>query len=223
MSMNYRLRQPEDHFSSVQIGVVHSLLHLLDLRDYVTGLHARRLVDRSVEIAMLWGVSDDQLWDIEIAALLHDIGKIGIPDAILLKPGVLSSSERRVMNLHPTHGSAILRSIPGFEAVSRLVLHHHERWDGKGYPEGLAGEDIPVGSRIIAISDMFDAMIHERSYRPALSPEEALERLKAARGNQLDPAITDRFLDLAKPSSFQAVIRNRPRSSLWQICSSDLA
>ena len=184
---SHRMRELEDQLSRAQMGAVRALLQLLDLRDSVTGLHARRLVDWSLELATLCGVPDEQLRDIEIAALLHDIGKIGVPDAILMKPGILSDSERRVMQLHPTYGSTILKSIPGLEQVSRFVLHHHERWDGQGYPEGLAGEDIPVGSRIIAISDMFDAMMNARSYRPALDLDEALGRLTAARGNQLRP------------------------------------
>ncbi|MEE8368611.1 MAG: HD-GYP domain-containing protein [Thermoanaerobaculia bacterium] len=218
-----RTRKFEDPLSRAQMGAVHALLQLLDLRDYVTGLHARRLVDSSVELAILCGVPDEQLRDIEIAALLHDIGKVGVPDATLMKSGVLSDSERRVMQLHPAYGSTILKSIPGLEQVSRIVLHHHERWDGQGYPEGLAGEDIPVGSRIIAISDMFDAMMNARSYRPALDLDEALGRLTAARGNQLDPTITDNFLSLADPKSFPAGMRSPTRPSFRQISFSDFA
>ena len=159
----------------------------------------------------------------EIAALLHDIGKVGVPDDILMKAGVLSDAERHVMKLHPNYGSAILRSIPGFEQVSRLVLHHHERWDGQGYPDGLIGEDIPVGSRIIAISDMYDAMINERSYRPALEMDEALDRLRLARGSQLDPAITNRFLSLADSTSIPEVMREPTRPTLRQIGLSEYA
>ena len=214
---SHRMRELEDQLSRAQMGAVRALLQLLDLRDSVTGLHARRLVDWSLELATLCGVPDEQLRDIEIAALLHDIGKIGVPDAILMKPGILSDSERRVMQLHPTYGSTILKSIPGLEQVSRFVLHHHERWDGQGYPEGLAGEDIPVGSRIIATSDMFDAMISSRSYRSALDLDEALGRLTAAKGNQLDPTITDNFLSLADPKSSRLVALDPTQLSLRQI------
>ena len=129
---------------------------------------------------------------------MHDIGKIGLPDSILLKPGKLTPEEYATTKKHPEYGWAILRSIPGFERTSLLVLHHHERYDGKGYPAGLAGKEIPLGSRIVSIVDSFDAMLSSRAYRNALPVDEAVRRLVADTGAQFDPEIAPLFIDLAK-------------------------
>jgi HD-GYP domain-containing protein (c-di-GMP phosphodiesterase class II) len=129
--------------------------------------------------------------------LLHDIGKIGIPDAILQKPGKLTPAERELMQKHSEYGWSVLRLFPGFEQVSLLVLHHHERLDGKGYPAGLKGDEIPLGSRIVSILDAFDAMISNRCYRPGLPLEEAVRRLETDSGTQFDPDIVRLFLPLA--------------------------
>jgi HD-GYP domain-containing protein (c-di-GMP phosphodiesterase class II) len=171
---------------------------LLDLKDLRTGLHATRLAEWAVRVGELLGLEESDLRDIEAASLLHDIGKIGLPDSILLKPGKLSSEEYAITKKHPEYGWAILRSIPGFERTSLLVLHHHERYDGKGYPAGLAGEDIPLGSRIVAVVDSFDAMLSSRAYRSALPVEEAVRRLVTDIGSQFDPKIAPLFIELAR-------------------------
>ena len=171
---------------------------LLDLKDMRTGLHATRLAEWAVRVGENLGIDDVELRDIEAASLLHDIGKIGLPDSILLKPGRLTPEEYAITKKHPEYGWAILRSVPGFERASLLVLHHHERYDGKGYPAGLVGEEIPLGSRIVAIVDAFDAMLSSRAYRDALPVEEAVGRLVADTGKQFDPKIAPLFIELAR-------------------------
>jgi HD-GYP domain-containing protein (c-di-GMP phosphodiesterase class II) len=191
-------RRLKEDLKSLRTGVMCALNMLLDLKDLRTGLHATRLAEWAVRVGESLGVDEHQLHDIEAASLLHDIGKIGLPDSILLKPGKLTNEEYSITKKHPEYGWAILRSIPGFERTSLLVLHHHERYDGRGYPAGLAGEDIPLGSRIVAIVDSFDAMLSSRAYRDALPVEEAVRRLTADTGSQFDPRIAPLFIELAK-------------------------
>jgi len=133
-----------------------------------------------------------------VAALLHDIGKIGIPDAILNKRSRLSREEYEVMKRHPEYGWIVLRQIPGFEAVSLIILHHHESVDGTGYPGGLKGDEIPLGSRIVSVIDAFDAMVSPRPYREGLPFDEAAQRLIKDSGTQFDGAVVKRFLQLAR-------------------------
>ena len=191
------LRRVEERLKSVETGVKCALNMLLDLKDLRTGLHATRLAEWAVRAGESLGVDENELRDIETASLLHDIGKIGLPDAILHKPGKLTDEEFEATKKHPEYGWAILRSIPGFERASLLVLHHHERYDGRGYPAGLSGEDIPLGARIVSIVDAFDAMLSTRSYRSALPVDEVLRRLQADTGTQFDPNITPFFIELA--------------------------
>jgi HD-GYP domain-containing protein (c-di-GMP phosphodiesterase class II) len=132
-----------------------------------------------------------------VAAILHDIGKIGTPDSILKKPARLTDEERAVIQKHPEYGWAVLRVVPGFERVSLFVLHHHEAYDGTGYPAGLRGEEIPIGSRIVSVMDSFDAMISSRPYRRGLPLEEAIHRLEAGMGTQFDPIVTPQFIAMA--------------------------
>ena len=191
-------RRLREELKSLRTGVMCALNMLLDLKDMRTGLHATRLAEWAVRVGEILGVDDAELRDVEAASLLHDIGKIGLPDSILLKPGRLTLEEYAITKKHPEYGWAILRSVPGFERTSLLVLHHHERYDGKGYPAGLVGEDIPLGSRIVAIVDAFDAMLSSRAYRDALPVEEAVSRLVADTGSQFDPKISPLFIELAR-------------------------
>jgi len=131
---------------------------------------------------------------VEIAALLHDIRKIGVPNAILKTPNRLTDDEWALMKKHPEYGWAVVRLFPDFERASLFVLHHHERFDGGGYPAGLKDEEIPLGARIVAVIDAFDAMISHRPYRSGLPFEEAIRRLVVARGTQFDPAVVDCFI-----------------------------
>lgn len=192
-----RRKQLEERLKQVQDGTIRALTQLLDLKDLKTGLYSRQLADWAQRVAEHMGVGADQLAEVEIAALLHDLGKIGVPDAILQKPGPLNDDEVAVIRRHPEYGWAILNSIPGFEKTSLLVLHHHERFDGKGYPAGLSGKTIPIGARIVAVVDTLDAMLSDRPYRPSYSVPEVLQRLKPEAGSQFDPDVLGYFVELA--------------------------
>jgi len=174
---------------------VQSLAALLDLRDGYTGQHSSTVVHLCEQVARRVGVTGDELEHLRIAAHLHDLGKIGVPDEILHKPGPLDDAEWSIMREHPVWGARALETIPGFRSASRAVRHHHERWDGAGYPDGLAGEDIPIGARVIAVCDAYEAMTSTRPYRPALADSEARERIVAGTGSQFDPAATWGLLD----------------------------
>jgi HD-GYP domain-containing protein (c-di-GMP phosphodiesterase class II) len=188
----------EGELSSIRMSLVCVFNQLLDLRDLNTGVHSTRLAEWALHVAGELGLPENVLGDIEIAALLHDIGKIGIPDAILNKPARLTGEEYDLMKKHPEYGWAVLRQIPGMDRASLLVLHHHESFDGKGYPGGLQSEEIPIGSRIVSVIDAFDAMVSSRPYRSGLPFEEAERRLLEASGTQFDPGVVTSFLSLAR-------------------------
>jgi len=169
----------------------------LDLRDLNTGIHSTRLAEWAVRVARQLGLPEGDFYQIEVAALLHDIGKIGIPDAILKKEGKLTDEERALMNKHPEYSWSILRLFAGLDKASLYALHHHESFDGSGYPGGLKGEEIPIGSRIVSVIDAYDAMISNRCYRKGLSHEEAVCRLHASGGSQFDPLVVKAFVEIA--------------------------
>ena len=177
-------------------GVLSALSEAVEAKDSYTGGHVERVTGLSVALADRLGLPAEQRREVEYGALLHDVGKLSIPDAILLKPGPLTSEERRVMETHAAKGESILSKVPGLAAVGNLVRHHHERFDGAGYPDGLAGEAIPVGARIIAVADAYDAMTTDRPYRAALSHTAALTELRRVQGAQFDPALVAAFQQL---------------------------
>ena len=192
-----RVKELEEQQRSLLRSVVCGFNQLLDLRDLNTGIHSTRLAEWSVRVARKLGLPDSELYQLEVAALLHDIGKIGIPDAILRKEGKLTDDERALMNKHPEYSWSILRLFPGFAKASLYALHHHESFDGRGYPGGLKGDEIPIGSRIVSVIDAYDAMISNRCYRKGLSHEEAVRRLSAGSGTQFDPSVVRAFLEIA--------------------------
>lgn len=167
-----------------------------DLKDDDTGVHIIRIGFLSEALALLLGESPAQAAMLRKAAPMHDIGKIGIPDRVLKKPGPFDAEERAIMNEHSRMGSEILgRSrIPLFQLAAELALSHHERWDGTGYPAGLAGHAIPLSGRIVAVVDFFDALTMDRVYRPAMPVDVALGMLREQRGKAFDPEIVDTFL-----------------------------
>jgi HD-GYP domain-containing protein (c-di-GMP phosphodiesterase class II) len=193
-----RIKAAEEEVLALRSSMICAFNQLLDLKDLNTGIHSTRLAEWALHVGGELGLDHGSLADIEAAALLHDIGKIGIPDAVLNKPSRLTAEEYDLMKRHPEYGWIVLRQIPGFERVSLLILHHHECFDGKGYPGGLKGEEIPVGSRIVSVIDAFDAMVSSRPYREGLPFEEAARRLVQASGTQFDPAVVERFLPLAR-------------------------
>ena len=192
------IKQLEGNAATMTTGVICALTVMLDLKDLRTGLHATRLAEWAVRVGEQLGIQDAELQDLETASLLHDIGKIGVPDAILLKPGKLTDEETALARKHPEYGWAILQSIPGFERASLLVLHHHERYDGNGYPAGLESDEIPLGARIVAVVDAYDAMTSDRAYRKGLERDEAFRRLEADSGSQFDPEVTALYIRMLK-------------------------
>jgi HD-GYP domain-containing protein (c-di-GMP phosphodiesterase class II) len=193
-----RIKELEQQQHSLLKSVICGFNQLLDLRDLGTGVHSTRLAEWAVRVARKLGIPETDLYQIEVAALLHDIGKIGVPDAILKKEGKLTDSERELMNKHPEYSWSILRLLPGLEKASLYALHHHESFNGAGYPAGLKGAEIPIGSRIVSVIDSYDAMISNRCYRRGLSHEEAVRRLIESGGTQFDPAVVQTFVEIAK-------------------------
>ena len=173
---------------SAFLDVTECLVAALEARDRYTEGHSLRVADMSVEIATAMGFCGTALADIHIAAHLHDIGKIGIPDRVLYKAGRLLPEEYAQIKEHPSIGFAILSRSKSLLAIARIVLHHHERWDGGGYPDGLCGQAIPIGSRIIAVADTIDAITSNRPYRQALSPADAMQEIRRGAGTQFSPA-----------------------------------
>jgi HD-GYP domain-containing protein (c-di-GMP phosphodiesterase class II) len=193
-----KVKELQTQLLAVRTSVICAMNQLLDLKDLNTGVHSTRLAEWAVRIGRDLGLDDDCLRDLEAAAILHDIGKIGVPDAILRKPAKLTDEEYAVIKKHPEYGWAVLRAVPGFERVSLFVLHHHEAFDGSGYPAGLRGDEIPIGSRIVSVMDSFDAMVSSRPYRRGMPLEDAIRRLEADTGKQFDPIVTPRFIALAR-------------------------
>jgi HD-GYP domain-containing protein (c-di-GMP phosphodiesterase class II) len=193
-----RIKQVEARFFALRSSVICSFNQLLDLKDLNTGVHSTRLAEWGMRIGQELGLSEEQLQNLEVAALLHDIGKVGIPDAILRKPGKLDAEEYALMKKHPEYGWAVLRSLPGFERAALDILHHHENYEGTGYPAGLKETEIPVVSRIVSVIDAFDAMVSSRPYRNGLPSEEAIRRLIESSGTQFDPLVVQCFLTFAE-------------------------
>ncbi|HVA63887.1 MAG TPA: HD-GYP domain-containing protein [Terriglobales bacterium] len=171
---------------------------LVDLRDLGTGVHSTQIVELAIAVGAHFGWETQQLRELEISATLHDIGKIGIPDNILNKQQGLDAAEAAIMRRHPEYGWAILRQVPGFEWIALFILHHHERWDGSGYPGKLRGREIPLGARILAVVDAFHAMTSDRPYRRGVSIPEACNRLTQSAGTQFDPEVVAVFVDYAR-------------------------
>jgi diguanylate cyclase (GGDEF)-like protein/putative nucleotidyltransferase with HDIG domain len=170
-----------------------SLARAVDSRDAYTGSHSERVATLAAEIATQLGLPAEEVELTRLAGSLHDVGKLAIPEEILRKPAGLSDAERLVLERHPQIGYRMLESL-GVEPIAYWVLHHHERWDGAGYPDGLAEERIPLGARIIFVSDAFDAMTSDRLYRPAVSYEEAIAEVERCAGSQFDPEVVNAFL-----------------------------
>ena len=181
----------------------------LDLKDAETGGHCERVTAFTLAIAQAMGVGSVALRQITRGAFLHDIGKMGIPDSILRKPGPLTEEERQVMRHHCEIGYAVLEKIPFLREAAQIVLTHQERFDGTGYPQGLKGEQIPLGSRIFAVADALDAMTSDRPYRKAMPHQAAVEEIQRGAGTQFDPAVVSVFLSI--PETTWAELRETIR------------
>ncbi len=189
LSMSARLKETYD-------ATLEALAAALDARDSETGGHSSRVTVYTMDMARELGIEErsDNWLDIERASLLHDVGKIGVSDAILNKPGPLTSEEWQQMRKHPAIGYEMLKDVKFLSSAAEIVYAHHERFDGKGYPVGLKGEDVPLGARIFAVADAFDAMTSNRPYRRALSVDKAKEEIVGNSGSQFDPRIVEAFL-----------------------------
>jgi len=174
------------------------LADVVDLRDRYTHAHCRRVGEMSQLLARRLGFEPEEVERIYLAARVHDVGKIGIKSTVLLKPGDLSEPEWLEMRSHPEVGARIIEKFPEFTHGKELVLSHHERWDGDGYPRGLAGTEIPAGARVIAVADAWDAMVSHRAYRRAMDLELAFAEMERGRGSQFEPRVLDAFLLLLK-------------------------
>ncbi|MEA2196362.1 MAG: hypothetical protein QOJ25_413 [Solirubrobacteraceae bacterium] len=179
-----------DPAKAPQREVVELLALTLLEKDRYTGEHSEAVIDMSASVARTLGCGAVDVERVRSAALLHDIGKIGIPDEILHKPGPLSDEEWVVMREHPVIGERILRKFPGLGPVARMVRHEHERWDGAGYPDGLRGSEIPFGSRVIIVADAYHAITSDRPYRAARPHDVAVDELTRCAGTQFDPDVT---------------------------------
>ena len=185
-----------EQLNRMYMSTIETLAMAVDAKDQVTHGHIRRVQEHSVDLARHMGVDDDNLIKaIEAASLLHDMGKLAIPETILNKPGKLTTAEFEVMKTHSSVGADILAAIDFPYPVVPIVRHHHENWDGSGYPDGLIGTEIPIGARILAVVDCFDALTSDRPYRSRLPVEEAIAILTARRGSMYDPLVVDVFID----------------------------
>jgi len=173
----------------------------LDLRDGTTGGHSSRVADLAVHLGQRMSMSDDEVHHLRWAALLHDVGKLGVPDEILTKPGPLSVTEWEQMRRHPAYGLSIVGGDGFLRQVAEIVYCHHEHYDGKGYPRGLAGEEIPLVARVFAVADAYDAMTSDRPYRLALSHAQAIEEIERNAGSQFDPRVVAAMLEWSEEAS----------------------
>ncbi|MFZ2196165.1 MAG: HD-GYP domain-containing protein, partial [Thermodesulfovibrionales bacterium] len=176
------------------MGFVRAMVNALEAKSQWTRGHSERVTAFAQEIAYEMNLDETQRKAVIIASLLHDIGKIGTHGAILDKKNSLSADEYDILKFHPVQGAEILRGIKQFEDVVLIVKHHHERIDGTGYPDGLKGEEIPLGARIVYVADAFDAMTEDRPYQPAISIEASISELRRSSGTQFDPVVVDAWL-----------------------------
>jgi diguanylate cyclase (GGDEF)-like protein/putative nucleotidyltransferase with HDIG domain len=189
-------------------STLEAMIIAIDNKDHYTRRHSEEASEYALWIAEELGLSEEQKHVLRLGGLLHDVGKVGIPDEVLMKPGLLTAEEYEVMKQHTLLGAVMLSALPGLEKISPLARSHHERWDGAGYPDGLAGEEIPLLARILTVADAFSAMTTDRPYRKGMDWPSALTELKRQKGKQFDPAVVDAFV--------AAVYRRANRESLKQ-------
>jgi putative nucleotidyltransferase with HDIG domain len=208
-----RLLSQQADLVVAHLGTYQSLASAIDAKDSHTADHSTNVANLAVRVARALGLRATQVDEVRITARLHDIGKIGVPDAILMKAGSLNAEERELMRTHAVGGYEILRSAPLPDNVKLSVRHSHERWDGTGYPDGLAGEAIPFYARIVAVVDAYDAMTNDRPYRKALPADEAFRRLEREAGGQFDPRVVRLFIwllrDAGKPETRSSAALSR--------------
>ncbi len=200
------LEKKNRQLSHAYLDTVHSLVNALEARDPYTRGHTTRVTVISMAIAKKLELLEEDLFALEIGALLHDLGKIGVPDSILQKPGPLENSEYRLIQEHPHLGELILKNVEYLERSIPSILYHHERFDGGGYPRGMAGTSIPLFGRIIAVADSFDAMISDRPYRRRMDVKYAVDQLREGAGKQFDGRVVEAFLACYEAGELDAAV-----------------
>jgi putative nucleotidyltransferase with HDIG domain len=184
-------------FDELELSCVETVLSLanaVEAKDSLTSDHVQNVAHMALEIGHALGLNEAELESLRFGAILHDIGKIGIPDAILKKPGKLTAEEWKIMQQHPVIGERILEPIQHLAATAKIVRHHHERYDGQGYPDGLAGDAIPLGARILTVVDSYSAIVDQRFYRSPRSHTPAVAELARCTASQFDPLVVDIFV-----------------------------
>jgi putative nucleotidyltransferase with HDIG domain len=202
------LDQKNEQLRQVFLRTIESLALSLEAKDKYTNGHSKRVAYYCEMIAEKISLSHREREELKLAGLLHDIGKIGISEKVLNKPGILTQEEYNHIKEHPQLGAKILQPLEGINNIINWIKHHHERYDGRGYPDSLAGESIPLGARIIACADAFDAMTTDRPYRKSMPVNIALGEIKKAAGTQLDPMICKLFCQLNKEGKLEELARN---------------
>ncbi|UCH83005.1 MAG: HD domain-containing protein, partial [Candidatus Latescibacterota bacterium] len=200
-----------DDLRNLFYNTVETLVRALQARDKYTSGHSARVSRYSLLVAEKLGLSTREKHHLYLAAMLHDIGKIGIPDNLLNRPGELTDEEIKTVRNHVTVGASMLKALGEMHPVVPLILHHHEAFDGSGYPDGLAGEQIPLMSRILAVADTYDAMTSDRPYRRALSKADAIGELKRCAGTSFDPGIVALFLEVLEEQSSAVIDVDEPQ------------
>jgi HD-GYP domain-containing protein (c-di-GMP phosphodiesterase class II) len=212
-------RMREELERAVEAGV-EAMAAAVDMRDDYTGTHSDEVVRLAQMVGERMGLSEQQLGELEFGARLHDVGKIGVPDAVLRKEGPLEGGDWEIMRQHPAWGADMLCRVPGLKRISHIVRHAHERWDGDGYPDHLHERDIPLASRIIFACDAYNAMTSDRPYRDALRPWIAVSELREGAGGQFDPDVVDALVDALREHHsielrlFQQANRGREAASV---------
>ena len=203
---NFSMEELWDAYNNLMcafISTVESLIKALDTRDIVSSGHSSRVSDLSCSVGRAMRFSEKELQDLKLAALLHDVGKIGISESILGKPGRLTDQEFFLVKKHPEIGEKIVDAVENLKPIAPAIRHHHERFDGKGYPDKIGGSDIELNSRIISVSDAYDFLRSELSFRRAFSVDDSLQEIKDSSGTQLDPEIVKFFVDSIKGGGSQ--------------------
>ena len=188
----------------INLGLLETLGAIIDAYDVYTYGHSTQVATYAAAIVERLDLPPDEQARVVKAALIHDLGKVGIMDSIISKPGPLTDEEYNILKRHPVIGAEIINRMKGFQDLVPLVRHHHERWDGRGYPDGLEKDEIPIGARVLAMADSLDAMLSDRPYRPTRSMKEVVEEVTSCTGTQFDPVVVEAFFDVkaTKPRDF---------------------
>src|SRR3989475_6235814 len=216
VSMNESLQRTSERLEASHVSVIAALLGSIGAKDHSTQGHSAATMQHALAVAKALGLGPDEIAAVNLGALFHDIGKIGIPEHILRKPSALTDEEWAEMKTHPVIGANLIGEVPNLERIRPIVLAHHERFDGTGYPSGLKGDEIPLAAQIIAVGDAYEAMTSERPYRIRLPHDLAIVELRHVSGTQLNPIVVEAFirqLEIAPPDATRDGDRATVRSS----------